>query len=105
MYLESLQAGDRHSETLIAVFYPSEEAVTPTSTTAHVTATFSTTSGEPRNASIQIQLPMCLFCKLIPPVKNAGEIPHGSIAVQLDTQTAWPYCGGRRHVDGLLEAR
>jgi len=44
--------------------------LTPTSLTANIAAAYSLENGEPRTSYTTVQLPLCLACKLIPPVKN-----------------------------------
>lgn len=44
----------------------------PTSMELPVVATYLTGTGEPRSARWSIQIPLCLVCTAIPPVKNAN---------------------------------
>ncbi|GLC42379.1 Protein PTHB1 [Pleodorina starrii] len=43
----------------------------PCSATARLLATYSTMTGEPRSQRLDLALPLCAFCQVIPPVKSA----------------------------------
>ncbi len=52
---------------------PASAAHVPCGNALTVTASFATsTGGEPRAECLEVQLPLCLFATLVPPVKNAG---------------------------------
>ncbi|GIM12857.1 hypothetical protein Vretimale_16089, partial [Volvox reticuliferus] len=59
----------------------------PSSATAFVVATYSTLAGEPRSQRLDVALPLCAFCQVIPPVKNA------EYKVTLSTNRAPPPLG------------
>ncbi|GLI70845.1 hypothetical protein VaNZ11_015856, partial [Volvox africanus] len=59
----------------------------PSSATALVVATFRTLAGEPRSQRLDVSLPLCAFCQVIPPVKNA------EYKVTLSTNRAPPPLG------------
>ena len=59
-----------HPSVVILSFSPGTTCL-PSSTTATVSATFTTQSGEHRTTTIELDLPMCLFCAVVAPVKNA----------------------------------
>jgi len=44
----------------------------PPSNVLTVMASYTTASGEPRSAHAEVALPLCLFCQVVPPLKNAG---------------------------------
>lgn len=79
-----------HSQPELKVQYVSETAADPTLVYitlatgtglpqgghATVVATYATREGEPRSQRLEVALPLCAFCQVVPPVKNAGECPR-----------------------------
>ncbi|KXZ41737.1 BBS9 protein [Gonium pectorale] len=59
----------------------------PSSPTAMVLATYTSQSGEPRSQRLDLALPLCAFCQVVPPVKNA------EFKVTLSTNRAPPPLG------------
>lgn len=60
----------------------------PVNHTVSIMAGYTTRNGEPRTANCEVQLPLALFCKVVPPVKNAGH------KVTLDTNRMPPQLTG-----------
>ncbi|EFJ41408.1 Bardet-Biedl syndrome 9 [Volvox carteri f. nagariensis] len=59
----------------------------PASATAMVVATYTTTSGEPRTQKLDLVVPLCAFCQVVPPVKSA------EFKVTISTNRAPPLLG------------
>lgn len=51
--------------------YPGDHCL-PSDRMLNISASYSTASGEPRISHCEVQLPLCLFGSLVPPVKNAA---------------------------------
>jgi hypothetical protein len=45
----------------------------PTSTAAQVVATYSRDTGEAWAQTLDVALPLCMFCQVVQPIKEAGE--------------------------------
>ena len=56
----------------------------PANHTVSIMAGYTTRNGEPRTANCEVQLPLALFCTVVPPVKNASH------KVTLDTNRMPP---------------
>jgi len=62
---------DSHTPVIIPlVFYPSADRI-PNSLGASVVAAYTTASGEPRTAIVEVQLPLCMSCSVSPPIKSS----------------------------------
>ena len=64
--------GGRRTPMIIPLRVQVKSDVLPTSLQLPVVATYLTRDGQPRTARWDIQLPLCLVCTVVPPVKNAG---------------------------------
>jgi len=65
-------SGDASDPSIVLITFLSGNTCLPASNTATVVATFMTGTGEPRAQSVDIELPLCLFATVVPPVKNAA---------------------------------
>ena len=55
---------------IIPLVFRANPAVMPNNLSVRVAAAYITNNGEPRTAQIQVQLPLCLTCRLVAPLKN-----------------------------------
>lgn len=62
-------AGGRTPQ-IIPLVFTANPAVMPNNLTVRVAAAYITNTGEPRTAQITLQLPLCLTCRLIAPLKS-----------------------------------
>jgi Bardet-Biedl syndrome 9 protein len=81
--IESLGGGNR-TPLIIPIQVRMCNDILPSNMELPVIATYLTASGEPRTARWDIQLPLCLVCTIVAPVKNAG------FKVTLDTNQPPP---------------
>ena len=65
-------SGGRRTPLILPLRVHVRNDMLPTDLTVPVVATYLTRDGKPRTARWDIQLPLCLVCTVVPPVKNAG---------------------------------
>eukprot|EP00803_Ostreobium_quekettii_P005345 evm.model.scf_3119EXC.1 EVM.evm.TU.scf_3119EXC.1 scf_3119EXC:983-9869(+) len=70
LIIPHLEGGDAEPAEVQLTFLPSDDCV-PSSSTAMVVASYCSPQGEPEAASLQIPLPMGLFCHMVAPVKTS----------------------------------
>ena len=56
--------------TIVPFTFHVNSAVMPSDLTVRVAAAYITAAGEPRTAQLTVELPLCITCRLIPPLKN-----------------------------------
>ncbi|KAG2452068.1 hypothetical protein HYH02_003104 [Chlamydomonas schloesseri] len=64
-------SNDPNDPTLVLLTFAPGAGCLPTASTALVVATYTSPGGEPRSQRLEIALPLCAFCTVVPPVKNA----------------------------------
>ncbi|KAK3251108.1 hypothetical protein CYMTET_39543 [Cymbomonas tetramitiformis] len=69
--LPTLQ-GNQHTPVILSLTVYAGAECLPSSNVVTVIAAYTTHMGEPRTAHCEVKLPMCLFCQVVAPLKNAG---------------------------------
>jgi Bardet-Biedl syndrome 9 protein len=69
--IPSLQGGARTPAIVQFTVYAGSASLPPRNE-AVILATYTTGMGEPRCSRTDVMLPLCLFCQVVPPVKNAA---------------------------------
>lgn len=68
--LDKLVANSHTPVIIPLVFYPSADRI-PNNLGASVVAAYTTPTGEPRTAIVEVQLPVCMSCMVSPPIKQS----------------------------------
>jgi len=69
--LASLKGGNTTPVIVSLTFYCGTQCL-PSTNTIPVIAAYTTSMGEPRTSRCDVTLPLCLFCTIVAPLKNAG---------------------------------